>query len=1298
MKTKVRFDGLDVAAMVAHLNRTAIGRRIVNIYNGTNDDTYIFKLEKLSQEQQPLLLLIESGIRFHCTTVGDFSNTMPTPFCSKLRKHLRGLRLEKIQQLGTYDRVVIFHFGSGEQQRHSLIMELYSRGNIIMVDSGYKILSVLRGYEYDNKKDDENDKNKDNKKNDDKVQVRVGHVYPITYATTMTSGDDTAANGDDDENNNEILLTAKDPIQWYLQQQQQQNDNEESNKKKKKKPITSIKYYLMKSSSGVSHYGPSLLDHCILQYSNTKSNCNEWTSDEWKEFQIVLQTEGTQILQNLSSSTTEQGYIIYRDDNNNHDDNDNQQQHNNNKFHNKLLLEFQPHLLAQHHTNVKHMKFNNFNQAVNEFYLHIQNQIQYQRYQTQELHAKQRLEKIQKQQEERIGTIEQQIVSCKYQAMAIEQNSVQVDQVLQVINSALNSGMDWDQLQQYIDLEQTTNQNPIALLISKLQLEQDSLVLRLPFEGDGDNDDDDNDDNKTTEVTVSLKETAFGNSTLMYENYRIQKDKYQKTIDASTKVFSVAEENVKRQLMEVQKQRSTTASVQRKPMWFEKFHWFITTENYLVIAGKDAQQNEQLYKKYLRKGDAYLHADVHGAASCILRAKRYRDSKTGRTVPLPLSDQALREAGNFTICKSSAWKSRMITSAWWVESHQVSKTAPTGEYLTVGSFMIRGKKNFLPPSSLEMGLAVLFRLGDDESIARHKTERRDFGLIAKEQELEADDGDDELFGKKQAMVNGNGRARQVSNSRAKNGNAGDDDDEDDLIEDISQLRVNGTSNRTTNEHEEPATTKHGPKDDAENGEKEPSSDQGKQEANGTIDNATPNDANNPTDTAIEARAPSQNDDATQDENKDDDNSETIVDAKPALSKAQQRKQKKGLSVRDRKLIRKYGSLEAAAEAEAERLKQEEAIAKNGSKSKGKNKSSDADSVMTNQSTAKRGKKAKMKKMMKKYSDQDEEERELAMLALHGGEKDKRANHKDKEPETNESEIKAANETLALLKKDPAEVAKKLPDEVHTVLAECVTVKSKNTTTSSAKDADGNGDDVSVRWDKFDADVLEQLLSMESEEQQVAAAKRLLNLKSMTRIDNFSGSLSGIIRTIRKYGHKNLGTEADESNNGDGKNRKTNEDVRRKTKAEKDAEDAEWKKTMAEEGVVEVDEDGEDAVDDTVELNRLTAKPDAKDLILHAVPVCAPYHTLSQYTYRVKLTPGNMKRGKAAKQCVEMFIKNPHQTPTSMQNKDMIKRLTDNDWVQALGVGDVKISAPGASKFAKNQKSKGKQKGGKSKKK
>lgn len=35
---------------------------------------------------------------------------------------------------------------------------------------------------------------------------------------------------------------------------------------------------------------------------------------------------------------------------------------------------------------------------------------------------------------------------------------------------------------------------------------------------------------------------------------------------------------------------------------FEKFYWFISSENYLVIGGRDQQQNELVVKKYLNEG------------------------------------------------------------------------------------------------------------------------------------------------------------------------------------------------------------------------------------------------------------------------------------------------------------------------------------------------------------------------------------------------------------------------------------------------------------------------------------------------------------------------------------------------------------------------------------------------------------------------------------------------------------------------------------------------------------------------
>lgn len=52
----------------------------------------------------------------------------------------------------------------------------------------------------------------------------------------------------------------------------------------------------------------------------------------------------------------------------------------------------------------------------------------------------------------------------------------------------------------------------------------------------------------------------------------------------------------------------------------------------------------------------------------------------------------------------------------------MSKQAPTGEYLVTGSFMIRGKKNFIPQTALIFGFGILYKL-DENSVARHKNDR-----------------------------------------------------------------------------------------------------------------------------------------------------------------------------------------------------------------------------------------------------------------------------------------------------------------------------------------------------------------------------------------------------------------------------------------------------------------------------------------------------------------------------------------------------------------------------------------------
>lgn len=80
-----------------------------------------------------------------------------------------------------------------------------------------------------------------------------------------------------------------------------------------------------------------------------------------------------------------------------------------------------------------------------------------------------------------------------------------------------------------------------------------------------------------------------------------------------------------------------------------------------------------------------------------------------------MAQGGLWQAG-VTVCSVHLLKTTLLPC------EQVSKTAPTGEYLTTGSFMVRGRKNFLPPHPLIMGLGFLFKL-DDSSLAGHLGER-----------------------------------------------------------------------------------------------------------------------------------------------------------------------------------------------------------------------------------------------------------------------------------------------------------------------------------------------------------------------------------------------------------------------------------------------------------------------------------------------------------------------------------------------------------------------------------------------
>lgn len=67
-----------------------------------------------------------------------------------------------------------------------------------------------------------------------------------------------------------------------------------------------------------------------------------------------------------------------------------------------------------------------------------------------------------------------------------------------------------------------------------------------------------------------------------------------------------------------------------------------------------------IVKKYMRKGDLYLHADYHGSASTIIK-NHIKDH--------PVPSLTIEEASIAAICRSKAWESKIIASCWWVYDH-----------------------------------------------------------------------------------------------------------------------------------------------------------------------------------------------------------------------------------------------------------------------------------------------------------------------------------------------------------------------------------------------------------------------------------------------------------------------------------------------------------------------------------------------------------------------------------------------------------------------------------------------------
>uniref|UniRef100_W8C4S2 Nuclear export mediator factor NEMF n=1 Tax=Ceratitis capitata TaxID=7213 RepID=W8C4S2_CERCA len=694
---KTRFNTYDIICGVTELQRL-VGQRVNQIYDIDNK-TYLIRFQG---GESKTVLLIESGIRFHTTVFEWPKNMAPSGFSMKLRKHLKNKRLEKLEQLGM-DRIINLQFGTGEAAHH-VIVELYDRGNIILTDNELTILYILRPH-YEG----------------EEVRFAVREKYPSNRAK---------------EQSNELT------------------SNDVRNLIESARPGDNLRRLLMPKVD----FGPAVIDHVLYKYKlhncviekkeeptpaepETQQTGNGTGKKSKKQKKKEIKTTNTrnfdistdlpvlvQAIQEANMifsdgrNAVSRGYIIQkREEKPSAEDESKEDFYQN--------IEYHPYLFAQFEGQPK-KEFGTFMLAVDEFYSTMEAQKIDLKTLQQERDALKKLSNVKNDHAKRIESLTKSQEVDKQKAELITCNQELVDHAISAVQSLIASQMSWEDIEKVVK-EAQADDDPIAGSIKKLKLEINhiSLLLSDPYRNLHDDDSDESNSNDASDglptmvVDVDLALSAWANARKFYDLKRYAAKKEQKTIDASQKALKSAERKTQQTLKEVR--IISTISKARKVYWFEKFYWFISSENYLVIGGRDAQQNELIVKRYMRATDIYVHAEIQGASSVVIR------NPAGGEVP----PKTLLEAGTMAISYSVAWDAKVVTNAYWVRSDQVTKTAPSGEYLGTGSFMIRGKKNFLPSCHLIMGLSLLFKL-EDSFVERHRGERKLRTFEEEQQELE----------------------------------------------------------------------------------------------------------------------------------------------------------------------------------------------------------------------------------------------------------------------------------------------------------------------------------------------------------------------------------------------------------------------------------------------------------------------------------------------------------------------------------------------------------------------------------
>lgn len=308
--------------------------------------------------------------------------------------------------------------------------------------------------------------------------------------------------------------------------------------------------------------------------------------------------------------------------------------------------------------------FDSFNEALDHFY-HKKSEGEADEERREEKQKEiSEIENRLRQQEDNISKLEKKAEEAKNKADIISNNHGKIGKLIDTVND-IRENEGWDKVKSIAENPEDYP-HKLGSFLSSVKPNHGKIILS----SDG------------KEIDLDVRKSSFENASIFYEESKKMKRKKEGAKEALSET--------EQELQKLKEEPSTNDSEKisrksREKKWFEKFRWFYSSQDLLVIAGRDRETNKEIVENHMEKGDRYFHADLKGAPHVVVKIK---DEE--------ISDNTNKEAAIFAAIHSRAWKKNLGNAdVYWVNSDQVTEDAPSGEYLPKGGYMIEGERNYM---------------------------------------------------------------------------------------------------------------------------------------------------------------------------------------------------------------------------------------------------------------------------------------------------------------------------------------------------------------------------------------------------------------------------------------------------------------------------------------------------------------------------------------------------------------------------------------------------------------------------